>query len=110
MTKKNYIDFCKSFINAKIDQPFNKNFLTYAARHSDSGKWFALIMEYNGKTIANLKCEPIQADFLRSIYKGVTPAYHMNKIHWNTVYLDSDVPDEEIKAMTIDSFNLTDKK
>ena len=67
-------------------------------------------MELDGKTVVNLKCEPMQADFLRSIYTGVIPAYHMNKTHWNTVYLNSDVPDEEIERMTLESFRLTDKK
>ena len=66
-------------------------------------------MDLDGKDIVNLKCDPMQADFLRGIYKGVVPAYHMNKTHWNTVYLDSDVPDEEIENMTLESFNLTEK-
>ena len=60
-----------------------------------------------GKWFANLKCDPLEADFLRKAFKGVVPAYHMNKVHWNTVYLDSDVPDEEIRRMTLSSFNLT---
>ena len=67
-------------------------------------------MEHDGKTIVNMKCEPMEADFLRQAYEGVTPAYHMNKVHWNTVYLDSDVPDEEIFRMTMNSFELTMKK
>lgn len=66
-------------------------------------------MELDGRVIVNLKCDPMQADFLRRIYKGIVPAYHMNKTHWNTVYLDSDVPDEEIENMTLESFNLTEK-
>ena len=57
-----------------------------------------------------MKCEPMEADFLREAYEGVTPAYHMNKVHWNTVYLDSDVPEEEIYRMTMNSFELTKKK
>ena len=76
----------------------------------ETRKWFALVMAHDGKTIVNMKCEPMEADFLRSAYEGVTPAYHMNKVHWNTVYLDSDVPDEEIFRMTMNSFELTKKK
>lgn len=110
MTKEKYIEFCKSIIGAGVDQPFNEDFLTYVARHNDSRKWFALIMELDGKAIVNLKCEPMQADFFRNVYQGVIPAYHMNKVHWNTVYLQSDVPDEVIEQMTLDSFYLTEKK
>ena len=110
MTKKDYIDFCKNIGGAAVDQPFPDDFETYAVRHELSRKWFALIMELNGKTVVNLKCEPMQSDFLRSVYKGVIPAYHMNKTHWNTVFLDDDVPDDEIKRMTLNSFQLTGKK
>ena len=32
----------------------------------------------------------MEADLLRSAYTGVRPGYHMNKTHWNTVYLESE--------------------
>lgn len=110
MTKENYLSFCTNIVGAVVDQPFPEDFVTYAARHKINRKWFALIMELDGKYVVNLKCEPMQADFLRSIYSGVIPAYHMNKKHWNTVFLNSDVPDDEIERMTLESFRLTDKK
>lgn len=110
MTKEAYIEFCKNIVGAQVDQPFDNDFEATAARHSDTKKWFALIMEYQGKTVVNLKCEPMESDFLRSVFKGVIPAYHMNKIHWNTVFLESDVPDEELERMTLISFDLTDKR
>jgi predicted DNA-binding protein (MmcQ/YjbR family) len=40
----------------------------------------------------------------------VTEAYHMNKVHWITLYLDSDVPTEEIEDLTLRSFELTKSK
>ena len=110
MTKDAYIEFCKNLVGADTDQPFNEHFESTVARHFDSKKWFALVMEYQGKTVVNLKCDPMESDFLRSVFKGVIPAYHMNKVHWNTVFLESDVPDKEIERMTLTSFELTDKK
>lgn len=110
MTKDAYIEFCKNLGGAEIDRPFNEDFDSTVARHSDNKKWFALVMEYNGKYIVNLKCDPMESDFLRSVFKGVIPAYHMNKTHWNSVYLESDVPDEEIERMTLNSFALTAKR
>ncbi|MDE7360962.1 MAG: MmcQ/YjbR family DNA-binding protein [Oscillospiraceae bacterium] len=95
---------------AEINQPFNDDFVSTVARHSESKKWFALVMEYQGKTVVNLKCDPMESDFLRSVFEGVIPAYHMNKVHWNTVFLESDVPDEEIERMTLVSFELTGKR
>ncbi len=107
MTKQEYLDYCRTLHNAVADQPFDEDFNTWVLRHKNSRKWFALLMEHDSTDVVNLKCDPMESDFLRSVYKGVTPAYHMNKVHWNTVYLDSDVPDEELKRMTQNSYNLT---
>ena len=109
MTRENYIKYLETIAGAVLDMPFDDG-ESIVARHGDTKKWFALIMKLNDKDIVNLKCEPMEADFLRNAYTGVIPAYHMNKIHWNTVYLDSDVPEDEIKRMTDSSFSLTMKK
>ncbi|MBP1563965.1 MAG: MmcQ/YjbR family DNA-binding protein [Oscillospiraceae bacterium] len=110
MTKEEYLDFCGNLGGAELDSPFDEDFETVVARHSDNRKWFALVIMHNGKWVVNLKCEPMEADFLRRAFEGITPAYHMNKTHWNSVYLDSDVPREEIERMTLSSFALTEKK
>ncbi len=44
----------------------------------------------------NLKCDPELAIELRERYEGVTPGYHMNKKFWNTIDLDSNIPEKEI--------------
>lgn len=110
MTKEDYLDFCRNIGGACADRPFDEDFDTWVVRHENTRKWFGLIMLHEGHDVVNLKCDPMESDFLRSVYSGVIPAYHMNKTHWNTVYLDSDVPEEEIKRMTLNSFALTDKK
>lgn len=109
MTREEYISYCKTIAGASVDCPFEDVEAT-VARHSDTRKWFALVMEVGGRHMVNLKCEPMEADFLRGAYEGVTPAYHMNKVHWNSVYLNSDVPREEIENMTMRSYELTMKK
>lgn len=109
MTKDEYIEYCKTIAGASLDNPF-EDVDALVVRHSDNRKWFALIMQVDGKDVVNLKCEPMEADFLRAAYEGVTPAYHMNKTHWNSVWFGSDVPREEIIGMTEKSFALTAKK
>lgn len=109
MTKQDIIDYALTMKGAAADSPFDGDFDTVVLRHSDSRKWFGLIMLYKGEYILNLKCEPDQSDFLKSAYEGITEAYHMNKRLWITVYIDSDVPDEEIKRLIGHSFMLTDK-
>ena len=110
MTKDRYIEFCKSIIGAAVDQPFEDDFLTFIARHSDSRKWFAAIMELDNRAFVNLKCAPMQADFFRNVYEGVIPAYHMNKNHWISVLLDGSVDSETVKTLVDASFNVTAKK
>ena len=110
MTREDFLEFCRTIGGAEADQPFGEDFSSWVVRHENNRKWFALLMEHDGKDIVNLKCDPQEADFLRSVFKGVVPAYHMNKTHWNTVYLVSDVPDEEIRRMVMSSFHLTEKK
>lgn len=34
------------------------------------------------------------------------PAYHQNKEHWNSVILDGSVPDEVVKRMVAESYDL----
>lgn len=79
-------------------------------RHNVNKKSFALIYERNGKLCINLKCEPLEADFLRQAFMDVTPAYHMNKVHWNTVTLGGDVPDAELLRMIERSYDLIKPK
>ena len=110
MTREEFLAFCATIGGAEADRPFHEDFDTWVIRHSDTRKWFALLMRHDGRDIVNLKCDPMEADFLRKAFCGITPAYHMNKVHWNSVYLDSDVPPEETERMTLNSFALTDRK
>ena len=54
----------------------------------------------------NLKCDPEEAMILRDLFGAVVPGYHMNKAHWNTVYLDGSIPRGEIERMIDRSYGL----
>ena len=119
MTRKEIIEYCLTLPGAYEDYPFDKvldDSAWTAMRHRANKKCFAFISVWNGRLIANLKCDPMEADFLRQAFRGVIPGYHMNKTHWNTVYLDaenpcgSDVPDEAIKNMVCASYDLIKPK
>lgn len=109
MTREEYLEYCGTIAGAAQDRPFADDNDSVVVRHIDTLKWFGLVMILDGKDFVNLKCDPMEAEFLRSAYNGVIPAYHMNKVHWNTVFLDSDVPDAEIFRMTMNSYELTSK-
>lgn len=113
MTRKELIEFCLTFPAVYEDYPFDTvadaNAWT-VMRHHANKKSFAFVYERNGKLCVNLKCEPFQADFLRQLFADITPGYHMNKTHWNTVMLGGDVPDGEVRRMIAASYDLIKPK
>jgi len=113
MNRKELIEFCLTFPAAYEDYPFDDvmdETAWTAMRHRSNKKCFAFITVHNGRLMANLKCDPLEADFLRSAFRDVTPGYHMNKTHWNTVYIDGDVPEEELQRMIANSYDLIKPK
>lgn len=85
--------------------PFNDDVLVFKVL----GKIFALtsLKSWEEQTPAiNLKCEPEKAILLREKYSEICPAYHMNKKHWNTVSLNQGLPDDFIKEMINESYEL----
>ena len=89
-------------------------------RHTDSGRWFGLIMRVKKSVLAgetettridamNLKADPAG---IPELWKtdGVYPAYHMNRKYWISVALDGRLSDDEAMALIERSFQLTEKK
>ena len=69
------------------------------------GKIF-LIANINPPVSINIKCDPEKAVELREHYSAVTPGYHMNKMHWNTILLENTIPNKFILQWIDDSYNL----
>jgi hypothetical protein len=87
--------------------PARSRFGEGKARKASDGqaKMFALApLEFFASV--NLKCDPERAVELRAEYPGITPGYHMNKVHWNTVACDGSVPDRLILELTTHSYEL----
>lgn len=74
---------------ASFDYPFDDKVRVYKV----CNKMFALMVDESPLKI-NLKCNPIYALELRSLYDSILPGYHMNKKHWNTVTIQGDVDDK----------------
>ena len=43
---------------------------------------------------------------LRATHADIRPAWHQNKTHWNSLYLDGDVGDDLIRELTDHSYDL----
>jgi predicted DNA-binding protein (MmcQ/YjbR family) len=88
-------EYCLSKLGAAEDMPFGEDVLVFRV----GGKMFALAPLNEVPATANLKCDPDLALELRDRYEQVRPGYHMNKKHWNTVEIDSGIPDAEVRKM-----------
>jgi len=84
-------DYCLSHKGAEKDFKIEWD----AVRYLIGGKMFALQGgDKQNKPIITLKC-PLPVGYtLRREYPDIVPGYYMNKEHWNSVYLEGDVPDE----------------
>jgi predicted DNA-binding protein (MmcQ/YjbR family) len=69
------------------------------------GKIFALT-DLDTFSSVNLKCDPARAVELREENAGITPGYHMNKQHWNTVSTDGSVKDALLMELLDHSYAL----
>ena len=98
--------YCLQKKGASIDFPFDD--VTMVIKIGE--KMFILIAIDKDPLRINLKCDPYIAEGLRERYNAVTPGYYMNKKHWNTVILDNTIPDDIIKEMIDDSYELVFSK
>lgn len=77
-------------------------------RYQIGGKMFAAVCmdENNEPYYITLKLEPLEGDFLRQQYEDIIPGYYMNKMHWNSVKADGEVPDDLLKDLLDKSYQL----
>lgn len=94
-------EYCLLKKGVTEDTPFGPDTLVFKVM----GKIFALT-NLDGNLRINLKCDPEKATELREEYSCVQPGYHMNKAHWNSVYIDGSVPDKLICEWIDLSYNL----
>ena len=104
-TREEAIAYGLTFEDTYVDAPFH-DANWQLVRVKENGKAFLWTYERNGYININIKAEPEWRDFWRNLYKSVIPAYHQDKYHWNTVILDGSVPDEDIKRMIAESYDL----
>ena len=95
-------EYCLGKPNTTEGTPFGETVLVFKV----AGKMFALISLDEVPATANLKCDPDLALDLRDRYEQVRPGYHMNKKHWNTVAIDSGIPEAELRRMIDHSYDL----
>jgi O-6-methylguanine DNA methyltransferase len=104
-TREEALSYGLSFPDTYQEAPFHdQNW--QLIRVKKSKKAFLWTYEKDGYINLNLKVDPEWRDFWRRAYDAVLPAYHQNKEHWNTVILDGSIPDDVIKRMIAESYDL----
>jgi predicted DNA-binding protein (MmcQ/YjbR family) len=89
---------CRLLSGATEGHPFGPDVLVFKV----GNKIFAIL----GEGSVSLKCDPGLAVALRQEYPAVSPGYHLNKAHWNTVQVDDSVPDDVLADWIEDSYEL----
>ena len=104
-TREQALKYGLSFPDTYQDAPF-KDTNWQLVRYKENRKAFLWTYERDGFINLNVKVDPEKAFFWRDVYKSVIPGYHQNKEHWNTIILDGSIPEEDIKTMIAESYDL----
>ncbi len=85
--------------------PFGDDVIVFKVKE----KLFLLIPLNEEGLQFNVKCDPGYALELREQYSCIQPGYHMNKKHWNTIFVDGALSNEQIINFVDDSYALVNK-
>ncbi|HXS61582.1 MAG TPA: MmcQ/YjbR family DNA-binding protein [Streptosporangiaceae bacterium] len=95
-------ELCLTLPAAVEEFPFNDEVSVFKV----GGKMFALSSLDTVPLHVGVKCDPELAVHLRATYPAITPGYHLNKRHWNTVTIDGSLPDAMVTDLIKDSYDL----
>lgn len=93
MNIEELFDYCMQIPGAEATTPFDEVTIVMKVM----GKMFALIPTDSERLCIALKCDPEEAIRLREEYRCVEGAFHMNKTYWNTIWIDGEMSDNEVK-------------
>lgn len=104
-TRKEALDYGLSFPNTYMEAPFHDpNWQLVRVKGSKKAFLWTYIRE--DYVNLNVKTDPEWRDYWRSAFPSVIPGWHQNKDHWNTIILDGTIPDEAVRKMIAESYDL----
>ena len=106
MTKKRLKEILDALPFTEETYPFDEVTTVYKV----GGKMFALYSDHDGKGLSvNLKNTPDNNFVLRDMYPEIKEGYHMNKTHWNTVYLEGSLEESLVVNLIEESYHIVFK-
>ncbi len=95
--------YCLSKKGVTESFPFDEETLVFKVM----GKIFSICPLERIPSQVNLKCDPERAIELREEYDGlIYPGFHMNKKHWNTIEIESNIPNGTLTELIDHSYDL----
>ena len=117
MSRQIVFDYIKKKYGVQPNFPWRRDRTSAVFRHTDNKKWFALMMTVDGEKVGLPAGDPVDVINLKMddmFYRdlliregGIIPAYHMNRMHWITVFLNGRMPAERIFELIDISFMAT---
>ena len=104
-SREEALEYGLSFPDTYVETPFHDT-NWQLVRVKGSKKAFLWIYEKDGYINLNVKADREWRDYWRSAFRSVIAGYHQNKEHWNTIILDGSVPDDAIKTMIRESYEI----
>lgn len=94
-------EYCLNKAGVTEDDPFGPDVIVYKVMNK-----IFLFMSLNEPVFFSVKNDPETIVELREKYSDVTPGYHLNKKHWNSVAIQNTIPDDEIREWIDRSYEL----
>ena len=99
-------DYCLSLPGTEESMPYGNDWVVFRI----GGKIYLHIwLEAHIPTIA-VKLLPERGEELREEYNAFSPAYHLNKKHWNDIFIEDTFPSEMIQGWIRESYDLVKSK
>ena len=94
-------EYCLTLKGVTEEFPFGESVLVFKV----AGKMFCLT-ELDKEFSIAVKNDPEKNIELREEYPAITPGYHMNKKHWNSIVIDGSISDDMLKNLIDESYDL----
>ena len=98
-------NYCLAKEAVTEELPFGPDTLVFKV----AGKMFALTGLDEVDLRVNLKCDPERSVQLRERHEEIKPGWHMNKTHWNTLFIEN-LPPHLVQELVDHSYELVVNK